>query len=258
MRNNIYFFVFIISIICYIFFIYNKCSNQIENMNFINMNFKNMNFKNIISFNVITLSNPERLLNIEEQESILNIKIDKFDAINGNQINQDELVKNKILDIKFKLDVNKRVNEIGCYQSHLNLLKSLKNKNSKYHIIFEDDFKFVSGTNFIETVNKIISQTTIYSFDIIFLGWNNENKSSYEYFSSNLYWFNNVDNFYGTYGYLVNSNSLDKIIDLISFIDMQIDNKYKILYFEKKLNIYWSNIILIEPNYALPSTILSN
>jgi len=247
MRNNIYLFVLILLLICCIFYI-NKSSNQIENMNLINM----------ISFNVITLSNPERLLNIKEQESILNIKMNKFNAINGRQLNQDELVKNKILDINFKLDVNKRANEIGCYQSHLNLLKSLKNTNSKYHIILEDDFNLVSGTNFMETVNLIISQTIIYSFDIIFLGWNNENKSSYEYFSPNLYWFNNVNNFYGAYGYLVNSNSLDKIINLISFIDMPIDNKYKILYLEKKLNIYWSNIILIEPNYALPSTILSN
>ena len=246
MRNKIYLFILIILVIYYFLYINNECSNQIENMNLINE----------LSFNVITLSNPERLLNIEEQEKILNLKFNKFNAIKGNELNQDELVKNKILDNNFKYYINKRSNEIGCYLSHLYLLKSLKNTNSKYHVILEDDFKFVLGTNFIETVNKIICQTAIYSFDIIFLGWNNENKLSYEYFSPNLYWFNDINKFYGTFGYLVNSNSLDKIINLISFIDMPIDMKYKTLYLDKKLNIYWSNVILIEPNYALPSTIL--
>jgi GR25 family glycosyltransferase involved in LPS biosynthesis len=246
---KIYLFVIIIIIIISIFFLYE---------NFHIKKIENINLNNHLSFNVITLSNQERLKNIEEQENILDIKINKFDGVKGIKINQDELVKNKILDINFKFDSIKRSNEIGCYQSHLNLLKSLKNSNLHYHIILEDDFKFILGTNFIETVNKILEQTQIYSFDIIFLGWTNENESSYKYFSPNLYWFDNLNNFSGTYGYIVNQKSIDKIIDLISFIDMPIDEKYKSLYINKKLNIYWSSVKLIEPNYLLPSTILTN
>lgn len=249
MKLYIFLFILIIIIILSLFLLFiNNNSNKLENMN----------LNNQLSFNVITLFNLERLKNIEEQENILDIKINKFDGIKGIKINQDELIKNKILDINFKFDSIKRANEIGCYQSHLNLLKSLKNSNSNYHVVLEDDFKFVSGTNFIETVNKILAQTQMYSFDIIFLGWTNENESSYKYFSPNLYWFDNLDNFYGTYGYLVNSNSLDKIINLINFVDMPIDIKYKSLYLDKKLNMYWSSVKLIEPNYLLPSTILTN
>lgn len=242
------FSLIIIILFCFLYINNNTYLNQIENMDLINM----------ISFNVITLSNIERLLNIEEQEKKLNIKINKFNGIKGNQLNQNELVKNKILDINYKFDIFTRSNEIGCYLSHLNLLKSLKSSNYKYHIILEDDFKFVQSNNFIKTINKIISETVIYSFDIIFIGWNNDNELSFEYFSPNLYWFNNKNNFYGTYGYLVNSNSLDKIIDLISYVDMPIDMKYKSLYLDKKLNLYWSTIKLIEHNYNLTSTILSN
>jgi GR25 family glycosyltransferase involved in LPS biosynthesis len=217
-----------------------------------------MDLMNGISFNVITLSNPERLLNIEEQEKIFNIKIDKFNGIKGNQLVLDELVKNKILDINFKSDLFVRANEIGCYLSHLNLLKSLKSSNSKYHMILEDDFKFIQINNFNQIVNNIITETIDYSFDIIFLGWFNDNELSFEYFTPNLYSFNDKNNFYGTFGYLVNSNSLNKIIDLISLVDMPIDSKYKKLYLENKLNLYWSKIKLIEPNYNLASTILNN
>jgi GR25 family glycosyltransferase involved in LPS biosynthesis len=96
----------------------------------------------------------------------LDIKINRFNGIKGNNINQDELAENKILDINFKFNSIKRSNEIGCYQSHLNLLKSLKNSNLNYHVVLEDDFKFISGTNFMEIIEKILAETKIYSFDI--------------------------------------------------------------------------------------------
>jgi GR25 family glycosyltransferase involved in LPS biosynthesis len=250
MKNYKYIFIVIIIIILIFYFFCFEYVNlkKIENMDVLND----------ISFNVITLSNLDRLTNIEEQEKILNIKTNRFDAIKGNKLNQDELVRNNVLDINFKFDVPKRSNEIGCYLSHLNLLKSLKTSKSKYHVVLEDDFKFVSNTDFIETINKILEETKFYSFDIIFLGWTNENESSQQYFSENLYWLDDTNKFYGAYGYLVNSDSLEKIINLISLIDMPIDVKYKSLYLNKQLNVYWSKIKLIEPNYNLASTILAD
>ena len=218
------------------------------------------NYSNIIdniSFNVITLSNEDRLNNIKEQENLSNIKINKFNAYRGIDLDQDQLIKSNILDVKFKFPSTKRSNEIGCYQSHLNLLKSLKNSQSKYHIILEDDFKFVPNINFFDTIDKVIAQTNFYSFDIIFLGWaSNSSKSEQIYFSDNLCNFTSNNSFYGTYGYMVNSNSLDKIINLISWIDMPIDTKYNKLYSDNKLNMYWTIPIIIEPNYSLISTIL--
>ena len=37
---------------------------------------------------------------------------------------------------------------------------------------------------------------------------------------------------------------------------MPIDSKYNKLYLEKKLDIYWTNPVIVEPNFSLPSTIL--
>ena len=218
--------------------------------------FFNNNLINNISFNVITLYNQDRINNIENQEKILNLQINKFNAIKGIDLDQDNLIQLKILDDKFKFYSSKRSNEIGCYLSHLNLLKSCKKLNNKFHIIFEDDFQIVSNIHFYQMITNIINQTTFYSFDIIFLGWVNDNTDSYYYFSDNLYKFNNNNNFFGTVAYIVNSNSLDKIIDLISYIDMPIDTKYKQLHTDNKLDIYWINPIIVESNYSLFSSIL--
>ena len=228
------------------------CSKLLNTEKYTNID----NYNKNISWNVITLNYPERLSNINTQENLLNITINKFNAINGKNINQDNLVELKILDPNFKSLNTKRSNEIGCYLSHLNLIKSLKNSNSQYHIILEDDFQFVGSLDILDMIDKIIAQTKFYSFDIIFIGWANENKSSYTYFSDNLYKFNPNAKFYGTYGYIINSNSIDKIINSLSKLDMQIDLKYNQLYMENKLDIYWINPVIIEPNHSLPSTIL--
>jgi GR25 family glycosyltransferase involved in LPS biosynthesis len=224
-----------------------------------------------LSFNVITLYNPDRLLNISEQEKILpNIQINKFNGISGNKINQDKLVQDGILTNNFKYPNIKRSNEIGCYLSHLELLKSLKNSPAKYHIILEDDFKFIPGTDFLLEIYNGISQTKFHSnsnsnsksnsnsFDIIFLGWDSSGSNSEKVsWSKNLIKFTPINSFYGTHAYMVNSNSLDKIIDLISNIDMSIDTKYNVLYSLNKLDFYWLNPVIIEPNFGLVSTILS-
>ena len=234
--------------------IFNSNSNKLNLDKLENYSTELSNF----SFNVITLYNQDRLLNMSEQEKILpNIQINKFNAIRGNTLNQDKLVEDKILTNEFKHHNLKRANEIGCYLSHLELLKSLKKSPAKYHIILEDDFKFIPGTNFLLQINNAISQTKFNSFDIIFLGWNSSGLGTEKVsWSENLIKFIPTNSFYGTYAYMVNSDSLDKIINLISKVDMPIDIKYNILYLTNKLNLFWLNPIVIEPNFGLTSTIL--
>ena len=258
MEKNIIIILIFIIVLIICFFILNNSrkdksnnNNQIENYSQDLINF---------TFNVITLHNLDRLLNLSEQEKILpNIQINKFNAIRGIELNQDKLIQDKILTTDFKYPSIKRSNEIGCYLSHLELLKSLKNSTAKYHIILEDDFKFVQSTDFLLMLNNAISQTKFNSFDIIFLGWNSSDLNSEKVsWSENLIKFKPTNSFYGTYAYMVNSNSLDKIINLISQIDMPIDTKYNVLYSANKLDLYWLNPTVIEPNFGLTSTILSN
>jgi GR25 family glycosyltransferase involved in LPS biosynthesis len=257
MKKNIIIILIIIIVLILCIYILNNYSNDKINTNQIKNYTEDL--KNF-SFNVITLYNPDRLFNISEQEKILpHIKINKFNAIKGIELNQDELVINKILNKNFKYPSLKRSNEIGCYLSHLELLRSLKKSSAKYHIVFEDDFKFILDTDFLLMIKNAINQTKFNSFDIIFLGWNiSDNNSERIIWSKNLIKFNLNNLFYGNHAYMVNSNSLDKIINLISEIDMPIDTKYNVLYSSNKLDFYWINPIIIEPNYGLISTILSN
>ena len=263
MKKNIIIILIIVLIICFLTFNnnLNKLNhNKIENYSNDSNDSNDLTNLTNFSFNVITLYNPDRILNISEQEKILpNIKINKFNAIKGKELNLDKLVENKFLTNNFKYPSVKRHNEIGCYLSHLELLKSLKNYPENYHIILEDDFKFIPGTDFLLSINNAINQTKINSFDIIFLGWNSsDNNSEKVYWSDNLIKFVPNNSFYGTYAYIVNSNSLDKIINLISQVDMPIDIKYNLLYLSNKLDLYWINPIVIEPNFGLISTILSD
>ena len=253
MENNLIIILIFIIVLIICFFFLNFESNNLEKF----------------TFNAITLHNPDRLENIKAQEKIIpNLQINKFNAIKGIDLNQNELLKNNILSNDFKFDSTKRSNEIGCYLSHLELLKSLRKSSKKYHIILEDDFQFVPDTNFLQIVNNATNQlnTNSNTFDIIFLGWNlsrTESGSGLESESEKITWSENLiklkatNSFYGTYGYMVNSNSLNKIIDLISQVDMPIDIKYNSLHSLDKLNLYWLNPIVIEPNFGLNSTILT-
>ena len=258
-KNIIIILIFIIVLIICFFILNNSSKDKINTTQIENYSPDLINLKNF-TFNVITLHNPDRLTNISEQEKILpNIQINKFNAIRGIELNQDKLIQDKILTTDFKYPSTKRSNEIGCYLSHLELLKSLKNSPASSHIILEDDFKFVPTTDFILSINNVISQTKYNSFDIIFLGWNSSVLNSEKVpWSENLIKFKPTNSFYGTYAYMVNSNSLDKIINLISQIDMPIDTKYNVLYSANKLDLYWINPIVVEPNFGLASTILSN
>jgi len=91
---------------------------------------------------VITLRHMDRMQNIElQQAKIPEKEIILFDAVKGDFIDQDQLVKEGILDPAFIGGTGFRKREIACYMSHLNVYKKIKeNKNPGYTILFEDDF----------------------------------------------------------------------------------------------------------------------
>ena len=55
---------------------------------------------------VITLGKEERMLNIKNQQSKINKKINIFDAVNGLKLNIDNLVKKNILSDNHNLSKN--------------------------------------------------------------------------------------------------------------------------------------------------------
>ena len=117
----IFLIIYIVTLIIY-YISNNDFYKNISNNNFANIsapeNGNSYEFEKI-DFYVISLRNPNRLFNIDNQNKKLNAIINIVDAVNGIYINQNKLLEDNILTKKF-YDIGnmKRNKEIGCFMSH--------------------------------------------------------------------------------------------------------------------------------------------
>jgi GR25 family glycosyltransferase involved in LPS biosynthesis len=216
----------LIIILLYFFYNYNKY-------------FTNSTDKKINAYVIHLKRSPERIKNINLQQTKTNIKINLFDAVDGRNINVQELLDSGFLCEKFsKSFPHKPV--YGCYLSHYNLLNKIKQDNdSDYTIIFEDDFN-IDVKDFDEQVNYIINNN---DFDIVFLGNLNNNKGIHV--KDNLYRYDKNTPLWGTHGYLVNNKKIKNIIDNLQLMNDAIDVKYMNLLKENKIDGLVCNPILV-------------
>jgi len=208
---------------------------------------------------VISLKNEDRMNNIKIQENKIKSEIEIFDAVKGWELNAEELFKNGIISESYRNPNRYQQGQLGCYMSHLNLLKKIKKENNKgYTIIFEDDFD-ITVDNFSKEVDSIlekINNKSLY-FDLIYLG--NQVGIKGENVMDNIYEVDKNTNLLGTHGYIVNNINIDKIIENIKFINNPIDDKYDYLAKNDILKIY-----IIDPRIVyqqwdkLPSAITGN
>ncbi len=209
-------------------------------------------------FEVIHMSGKEdRLQNIKTQEEKAKIKINLFEAVNGSQLDipqlqKDGLVKKKWSTYRYNSaqtpeGKQKVINgEIGCYMSHMNLLKKIsESEYDGWTIVFEDDFLLES--NFKEELDKILENIKDnQEIDIIYLGSLNQDDCKNGVYKDNLC---HPVNPWGTQGYMVNKRSASKIYNLIKFIDREIDIKYRDLMNKKKINGLIVVPTLVKQNY---------
>jgi GR25 family glycosyltransferase involved in LPS biosynthesis len=180
------------------------------------------------------------ILNIEKQ---INQKINIFDAIVGKNVNLKNL---KIFDknIKFNFNYN-YIGEVGCYLSHLLLIKQASNDTiNDYTVIFEDDFK-VNNDNLNEEINNIINKTNG-DFDMIYLG--NLNNNHKKQIIDNIYSVDSVSPLWGTHALLINNKNANKILLNITNIDQAIDNKYKSIIDNNSIKAFVIYPTLVEQN----------
>jgi GR25 family glycosyltransferase involved in LPS biosynthesis len=195
---------------------------------FINLYSENFFDDKFIDYHVIHMSsNKKRRDNINLMSSKINTKINIFEAIKGSEITN-------ILDYDANINFNfkyNHINEVGCYLSHLLVIKSLINSNYKYTVIFEDDFN-IKNNSFNNEVNNILN--SIDDFDILYLGnLNNNHGNNYK---NNIYYINKKDYLWGTHAYIVNNRNAFKIYNHLLNLDLAIDNKYKSLISNNLLN----------------------
>ena len=208
-----------------------------------------------IQMYVISLKNPLRLKNIKKQENAIQQLIPIFDGVDGNNLNTQELFKSGFLDKKYKDASGKELRVIGCYLSHLNLLKKVMN-DTGYTIIFGDDFNIVKPLKFMDDVRSLLNTilNKVPEFDLLYLGNLNNNKG--ELVIDNVYKINPTESLWGTHAYVVNNRNIKKIIYHIQHIHIAIDDIYEILGKSGKLNVFVVHPIMVDQQRdIIPSTI---
>lgn len=185
----------------------------------------NINY-NVIHLKNINNNNNSRYNNIKNNELKLNkknnkLKINFFDAINGSDIDLNNLsLYDSRINLNFKYNY---IGEIGCYLSHMLLIKSFINSKNKYSVVFEDDLKILDD-DLDDKIKKIIEKLNG-NFDIIYLG--NLNNNHGEQIINDIYTINKSEYLWGTHAYIVNNKSVEKIYNSLLNINIAIDNKLK-------------------------------
>lgn len=234
----------VLTIICGIIIVFFAFINSQK----LNEGMKNENQHHNITYIVIHMKgNRERYENVLLNETKLKQKINIFDAIDGKKINLNDLtnyapnLKNNFIPNKYTPNFNIYAGVIGCYLSHLMVIKNI-DTNTGYTVIFEDDLKILDD-DLHKNINTILDNMTD-DFDLIFLGnLNNNHKDNYK---DNIYYIDPNNHLYGNQAYIVNNKNAKKIYNLIFNIDDAIDAKYKELIDKKLLNGFVIYPILVE------------
>lgn len=177
--------------------------------------------------------------NIDRWNKLSHKNIIRFPAINGKKIDKSKLIKDNIISSKNKLQLG----QIGCALSHISVLKLIQNQDEPYGLILEDDV--IIPDNF--SVNKLKLPN---DFDLLFLGGCNIKGKKV---APNLIKPTIFDGLYNLcwHAVLVNKNSVQKILDLLTPLRRPIDSQIRDEY--NKLNIFYHYPNLINQNKSLRS-----
>ena len=191
---------------------------------------------NFIPIQCINLKEKqERKLFITKQMNNLNIKYHLIfvDAINGNNINLDEttlisdFAKNKIKNSNKEHGHDMTLGSLGLIATTYILWKNL----FKPCLIIEDDILF--NDNFENVLNKSFNELHD-DWDLFYLGYYHDPMTNI--YKNNIY---KATKIYGLFGYIINPESVNKIIKSIFPCDYQLDTEI-----HKKNNYNLNNYVV--------------
>jgi GR25 family glycosyltransferase involved in LPS biosynthesis len=187
---------------------------------------------------VITLKQPNRLLNIQKQQEKIQNTIEFVDAVNGDLLNDSNIDPRIILHTPISQMTRIKKREIGCYLSHYRLYNTIV-KDDNYTIVFEDDFD-IRTNDLLQKCNTILNtlKELNLDFDIIFLGNHDYNHNHGTLIKNDIYRLGRNEGLHGTQGYIVNNNNIHKLIEKMGNITDPIDNRIQRLANEKQMNVF--------------------
>ena len=231
-------FLFFIFILMYIYL--NQTKKITGGLNILN---------NIDNFYIINLDiSNDRLKNIKNQNKEHKLKLTRFPAVYGKNINDKKLIEKGLLDKNHKL----KKGQIGCYLSHLKLLKKAKNDNDNIIIVLEDDIVF--SKNFKDKLNEYYKEVPD-DWDIIYLGASRvKGKKISKHVLEGVY-DKYIDGSFnmGTYAMMLNKKSINKLLKLLIPIKNPIDTT--IAKNNKNLKLYYINPSIVSHNNNFKSEI---
>jgi GR25 family glycosyltransferase involved in LPS biosynthesis len=162
--------------------------------------------------------NSEKWQKTNTQFKKLNINVDRFLGIDGNNISDDEfneISNRKISEVdSSKLGLIENKYALGCLMSHIEIIKEAKSAGYKRILIFEDDV--ILSNEF----NERISQINKLNWELLYLGASQFNWSGVKVNNG----FYKCSNTLGTFAYAINSNIYDDLLELFETKRKSIDN----------------------------------
>ena len=200
-----------------------------------------------VEFRCINLSfRPKKFCRMQEMLRKQNIRIERFDAVDGKKLNLghmcDELLKS---EYKKELLANtKHKGHLGATFSHIGLLQVIVDTDLGRTVVFEDDC--VVHSNFKRELNKCLEKMDLLDpdWDILQLGFS----CSYDSYSK-CHLNDNVEIIDGSiirlgyaiglFGYVVNgSKGAQNVLDNVFPIPWHIDHHLQELNIANKISIY--------------------
>ena len=185
----------------------------------------------------------DRLERFKRTYNLKNIKCSLVKAVDAKKLDIEKLKKNNLIgNYGLKtLKIDKRthhhqfntVGAIGCYMSHIKTWQKILKSKCKYGLIFEDDIEFNNYMTEDIICNYISNLPN--NWDILLLS---KNRVTMYKIKNNLY---KVKKFICLHSYIVNKNSIPKMIENITPINQQIDFQLSCLANQDILNVYLFN-----------------
>ncbi len=229
-------------------------------MYFINNYFKNNNeyFENSNNLKIKTfiITNPnnkirQKIIN-EEMSKIKNLNVNLFKFVDGKKLTDDDLK-----DIKKDVLKKLKNTEIGCYMSHLNIIKKIIDEEDKngYTIIFEDDLK-INVNNLQKYVKYALKKFK--DFDLFYLGTSTNKQciGNGKNLGKNIY--KAIGRTQATHAYIVKNSNAPKIYEFIKNIETQIDQEYSRKIVDGKINAYVFSPALVDQRSSTYENIKSS
>lgn len=198
----------------------------------------------------------ENFISAYKKTDLFTVKnMERISAVNGRELSINDLVSDKgRFDINMVEKKGYRIRHnqltrgaVGCYMSHMNIYKMMRDRKEQYAIIFEDDVKF-NKSDIYREVRKRLAKIPD-DWDMFLLGCICQvckKNTGYQ----------DIQHFFLMHAYVIKQSGAIKILNELEFmpIRQQIDSELSVMAINNKLKIYCSNTFLVAQDSKINAT----